>query len=95
VHKPPPAPRRRYPRARADLRFQPAPSGLALADAHGRQTGPLSFLAALVLTYCDGHHEPRSIADAVAGTITTGDPATVRADVARTLDRFAHDGMLD
>jgi hypothetical protein len=87
--------RRRYPRARADLRFQPAPSGLALADAQGRQSGPLSLLAALVLTYCDGRHEPHRIADAVAGAIAASDPAAVRADVERALDRFAHDGMLD
>jgi hypothetical protein len=73
---------------------------LALKDAQGRQSGPLSLLAALVLTYCDGEHEPGTIADAVASSIATADrPATdqaaIKAQVQRALDGFASEGMLD
>jgi hypothetical protein len=68
---------------------------LALRDAQGRETGPLSLLAALVLTYCDGQHEPGTIAEAVANAIASGDPAAIRAEVQRALDGFASDGMLD
>ncbi|HEX5387238.1 MAG TPA: hypothetical protein VFW66_11090 [Gemmatimonadales bacterium] len=88
-------PRRRCPRARADLRFQPAPGGLALRDGQGRRSGPLSLTAALVLTYCDGAHEPSSIAHAVAQTLAPqGESDALRADVQRIIESFETDGLL-
>ena len=49
--------RRRYPRARTDLRFHSAAGGLALHDGSGPRAEHLDFAAALVLTYCDGQHD--------------------------------------
>lgn len=87
--------RRRYPRARADLRLQPAGGQLALADGRGGGSRPLSFLAALVLTYCDGHHDARAIAEAVAQSpALSGDPEAIRADVQRIIRSFAESGVL-
>jgi hypothetical protein len=88
--------RRRYPRARADLRFQPGAAGLSLHDAHGVRAHPLSFTAALVLTYCDGRNPPEVIADSVAGLAASrSDAEQLRADVQRIIDEFASEGMLD
>ena len=87
--------RRRYPRARPDLRFQPGSSGLALHDAEGVRAGRLSFTAALVLTYCDGRHPPELIADTVAGQAgSRSDAEQVRADVQRIIRDFAEAGLV-
>lgn len=91
----PPA-RRRYPRARPDLRFVSVGGALALGAA-GRPSRPVEFAHALVLTYCDGRHDARSIAHAVAGTLSadaTTAPDAVQADVERILQGFDRDGLL-
>jgi hypothetical protein len=56
----------------------------------------VEFAQALVLTYCDGRHDARSIARAVAGSLTDAPaPAdTVQADVERILSGFDQDGLL-
>ncbi len=89
----PPA-RRRYPRARPDLRFVSVGGTLALG-ADGGPSRPVAFADALVLTYCDGRHDTRAIADAVAGSLTT-DSSThaVHADVERIVRGFESDGLL-
>jgi hypothetical protein len=49
-----------------------------------------------VLTFCDGRHDTRSIADAVAGS-WSGEPPrpdTVHADVERIIHTFDQDGLL-
>ena len=87
--------RRRYPRARPDLRFTSVGGGLALG-ADGRPSRPVEFAQALVLTYCDGRHDARSIAHAVAGTLSAepGRADAVEADVERILTGFDRDGLL-
>ena len=86
---------RRYPRARPDLRFISLGGRLALG-ADGRPCRPVEFAHALVLTYCDGRHDARSIARAVAGSLTDAPtpPDTVQADVERILSGFDQDGLL-
>lgn len=87
--------RRRYPRARADLRLKPAGGQLALAGGPGGGSQPLSFIAALVLTYCDGRHDARAIGDLVARSpAVSGDPEAIRADVQQIIRRFAESGVL-
>jgi hypothetical protein len=87
--------RRRYPRARPDLRFQPEAGGLTLHDAHGVRANPLSFTAALVLTYCDGQHPPELIAESVAGLAgSRSDAEQLRADVQRIIHDFAEAGLV-
>jgi hypothetical protein len=88
-------PRRRYPRARPDLRFVSTGGALALG-AHGGPTRPVAFAHALVLTYCDGHHDTQAIAHAVAGSLTddTTGPDAVHADVERIIHGFDQDGLL-
>ncbi len=90
----PPA-RRRYPRARPDLRFISVGGRLTLG-ADGRPSRPVEFAQALVLTYCDGRHDTRAIARAVAGSLTDSPapPARVEADVERILSGFDQDGLL-
>jgi hypothetical protein len=87
--------RRRYPRARPDLRFVSAGGTLALG-ANGRPSRPVEFAHALVLTYCDGRHDARSIADAVAGTLSrdAAGAGSVQADVEQILHGFDRDGLL-
>jgi hypothetical protein len=87
--------RRRYPRARPDLRFVSVGGRLAL-DADGRPSRPVDFAHALVLTYCDGRHDARSIAHAVAGSLTgeSGGTDAVQADVERIISTFDQDGLL-
>jgi hypothetical protein len=90
-----PTPRRRYPRARPDLRFVSVGGRLALGQ-DGRPSRPVEFAQALVLTYCDGRHDARSIAHAVAGTLSAdaAPPHAVQADVERILHAFDQDGLL-
>jgi hypothetical protein len=94
VQNSPPA-RRRYPRARPELRFLSVGGRLVLG-ADGRPSRPVEFAQALVLTYCDGRHDARSIANAVAGSLTDAPapPDTVQADVERILSGFDRDGLL-
>lgn len=86
--------RRRYPRARTDLRFHSVAGGLALHDDSGPRAERLDFTAALVLTYCDGRHDAGSIAEAVAGTVSTANRDALRADVQRIIQAFAKDGLV-
>jgi hypothetical protein len=90
-----PTARRRYPRARPDLRFVSVGGRLALG-ADGRPSRPVEFAQALILTYCDGLHDARSIAHAVAGSLTEAPaaPGSVEADVERILRGFDRDGLL-
>jgi hypothetical protein len=87
--------RRRYPRARPDLRFVSVGGTLALG-ADGRPSRPVEFAHALVLTYCDGRHDTQSIAVAVAGSWSGEEqrPDTVHADVERIIHTFDQDGLL-
>ncbi len=94
VHKASDRRRRHFPHARADLRFQSAPGGLALDDPRGRRSGPVSLIAALVLTYCDGSQDAQAIANAIARALG-GDAATVRADVERMISDFAEAGLVN
>ena len=88
--------RRRYPRARPDLRFQPGATGLSLHDAQGVRANRLSFTAALVLTYCDGQHPPELIAESVAGLATSAsDAEELRAEVQRMIHDFAEAGLVN
>ena len=88
-------PRRRYPRARPDLRFLSTGGTLALG-ADGRPSRPVEFAHALVLTYCDGRHDARSIAHAVAGSLSrdAAGADAVQADVERIIHAFDQDGLL-
>ena len=86
--------RRRYPRARTDLRFHSLGGGLALHDDSGPRAERLDFTAALVLTYCDGRHDTGSIAEAVAGSLSHNNRDALRADVRRIIQAFAKDGLV-
>lgn len=86
--------RRRYPRARTDLRFHSVGGGLALHDDSGPRAERLDFTAALVLTYCDGRHDTGSIAEAVAGSLSHNNRDALRADVRRIIQAFAKDGLV-
>lgn len=89
-------PRWRYPRARPDLRFVSTGGGSLGLGAHGRPTRPVDFAHALVLSYCDGRHDTRSIAHAVAGSLSSDTPGagSVQADVERIIHGFDQDGLL-
>jgi Coenzyme PQQ synthesis protein D (PqqD) len=83
----------RYPRARPDLTFRPVEGHFTLTDRTGAQTERLSLVAALVWTYCDGRHDPDTIAEAVARDLPeAGDD--VQARVTALLARFASQGMV-
>ncbi len=88
--------RRRYPTAKPEIRFLPGSGGLALHDGQGLRASPLSFTAALVLTYCDGRHAPDSIAETVAGLAgSRSDAEQLREDVHRIIADFASEGIVD
>ena len=82
-----------YPRARPDLTFRPVEGHFALTDRAGVHTERLSLVAALVWTYCDGRHDPDTIAEAVARDLPeAGDD--VQARVTALLAQFASQGMV-
>jgi hypothetical protein len=70
--------------------------GRLALGSEGHPSRPVEFAHALVLTYCDGRHDARSIARAVAGSLTdeAGPPDAVQADVERILSGFDQDGLL-
>ena len=70
--------------------------GTLALGADGRPSRPVEFAHALVLTYCDGRHDARSIADAVAGSLSrdVAGADSVQADVERILRGFDQDGLL-
>jgi hypothetical protein len=69
--------------------------GLSLHDAQGVRANPLSFTAALVLTYCDGKNPPELIAESVAGLAgSRSDAEQLRADVQRIIRDFAEAGLV-
>jgi hypothetical protein len=85
---------RRYPRARPDIRFVSVGGTLALGSAGGL-SHPVDFTHALVLTFCDGRHDTRSIARAVAGSFAGDDRNdAVQASVEQIIDTFDRDGLL-
>ncbi|HEX2450817.1 MAG TPA: hypothetical protein VHJ69_06740 [Gemmatimonadales bacterium] len=87
-------PRRRYPRARADLRFLSTGGRLALGAAD-RPCRPVDFVDALVLTYCDGRHDTGAIAAAVAGSLREGrSPDSAEGEVRRILQELQQEGFL-
>jgi hypothetical protein len=86
--------RRRYPRARADLRFHSVGGRFLLHDGAGTRDNQLDFASALVLTYCDGRHDHVAIADAVAGSMDHSDREALRADVQRIIQGFAQEGLV-
>lgn len=84
---------RHYPRARPDLTFRPVDGDFALTDRSGAQTERLSLVAALVWTYCDGRHDPATIAEAVARELPDAGE-DVQDRVAALLAQFARQGMV-
>ena len=87
-------PRRRYPRARSDIRFHSVGGRFQLRDGAGTRPNHLDFTSALVLTYCDGSHDPVDIADAVAGSIDHSDREALRANVQRIIEGLTTDGIV-
>jgi len=85
---------RRYPRARSDIRFHSVGGRFLLRDGGGTRPNHLDFASALVLTYCDGRHDPLDIADAVAGSIDHADRQTLRADVQRIIEGLTTEGIV-
>ncbi len=63
-------------------------------DGAGTGDNHLDFASALVLTYCDGRHDPHDIADAVAGSLQHADREALRADVQRIIQTFAQEGLV-
>lgn len=82
-----------YPRARSDLTFRPVEGQLALTDRSGAQAERLTLIAALVWTYCDGHHAPDAIAAAVARELPDAGE-DVQDRVVALLAQFANRGIL-
>jgi coenzyme PQQ synthesis protein D (PqqD) len=82
-----------YPRARPDLTFRSVEGQFALTDRAGTHTERLSLVAALVWTYCDGRHDPDTIADAVARDLPEAGH-DVQARVTALLAQFASQGMV-
>ena len=83
----------RYPRARPDLTFRPVEGHFALTDRTGAQAERLNLVAALVWTYCDGHHAPDAIAEAVARELPDTDE-DVPSRVTALLARFTSQGIV-
>jgi hypothetical protein len=87
--------RHSYPRGRRDLTLRPLDGQFSLYDGSGTRAEPLSLIAALIWTYCDGQHHVDAIAAAVVGNLPDGgDPDTARREVAMAVDRFAAQGLL-
>ncbi|HET8621998.1 MAG TPA: hypothetical protein VFM14_00395 [Gemmatimonadales bacterium] len=86
--------RRRYPRARSDLRFHSTGGKLGLTGS-GQAVRPVEFVDALILTYCDGRHDLGAIAAAVAGSLREGrSPDHAEREVRRILRELYQDGYL-
>jgi hypothetical protein len=54
----------------------------------------LNLTAAVVWTYCDGHHDTGAIAEAIARELDGTRADTIQDDIAIVLQRFAREGLL-
>jgi len=82
------------PLARPDVALRRVGSEWILFDADRDRAHVLNLTAAVVWTYCDGHHEPAAIARAIALDLPATDAAAIRHDVEDVLERFAAEGLL-
>jgi hypothetical protein len=82
------------PRARPDVALRRVGSEWVLFDAARDRAHVLNLTAAVVWTFCDGAHEPDTMAEAIAADIPAPDPARIRGDVEDVLRRFATEGLL-
>ena len=86
--------RRRYPRARADLRFQSANGRLGVTGSE-QSLRPVDFVNALILTYCDGRHDAPAIAAAVAGSLREARSLdSAEGEVRRILEELYAEGLV-
>lgn len=82
------------PMARPDIVLRRVANEWVLFDStHGR-AHVLNLTAAVIWTYCDGHHPSTLIADAIAREVRDATPDRVRTDVDMALRRFADEGLL-
>ncbi len=82
------------PTARDDVLLRRVGSEWVLFDARHDRAHVLNLTAAVVWTYCDGHHASADIADAIATELGGMPPATILGDIESVLQRFAGEGLL-
>lgn len=82
------------PSARADVALRRVGSEWVLYDPVGDRAHVLNPTAAAVWAFCDGGHDPASMADAIAQGIPAAEPAAIRRDIDDVLRRFASEGLL-
>jgi hypothetical protein len=82
------------PLARPDVALRRVGSEWVLFDAGHDRAHVLNLTAAVVWTYCDGHHAPAAIAQAIALDLPNAEAAAIRHDIEDVLGRFAAEGLL-
>jgi hypothetical protein len=80
------------PTARDDVLLRRVGSEWVLFDARHDRAHVLNLTAAVVWTYCDGHHGTADIAAAIARELETRPDALV-GDIEGVLQRFAGEGL--
>jgi hypothetical protein len=80
------------PTARDDVLLRRVGSEWVLFDARHDRAHVLNLTAAVVWTYCDGHHATADIADAIARELDARAESLVR-DIEGVLHRFAGEGL--
>jgi coenzyme PQQ synthesis protein D (PqqD) len=82
------------PTARTDVLLRRVGSEWVLFDARRDRAHVLNLTAAVVWTYCDGHHASAAIAEAIAQGLQETGPDAIRGDIEQVLRRFASEGLL-
>ena len=84
----------RLPMARPDIVLRRVANEWVLFDSTQGRAHVLNLTAAVIWTYCDGHHASAAIADAIVREVRDATPDRVQTDVDTALRRFADEGLL-
>jgi hypothetical protein len=82
------------PTARDDVLLRRVGSEWVLFDSRQDRAHVLNLTAAVVWTYCDGHHGTSAIAEAIAHELDGTRADAIRGDIEQVLRRFATEGLL-
>ncbi|HWO88138.1 MAG TPA: PqqD family protein [Gemmatimonadales bacterium] len=80
--------------ARTDVALRRVGSEWVLFDSRSDRAHVLNLTAAVVWTYCDGAHDPDTMAAAIAEATGSTAPEAIRSDIEAVIRRFALEGLL-
>ena len=82
------------PTARTDVTLRRVGSEWVLFDPRHDRAHVLNLTAAVVWTYCDGLHDAKEMAAAIAEELPDTTAVAITGDIDQVLHRFSSEGLL-